>query len=268
MLLKRTITGIILALAALAVVHYVHFATFLLLLLLLTVGLSWEWANLAPFKVTREKLLYVMLVLLTTMFLLYNIPAKLSLVLITVFWVGSIAFLFRYPNLPEHWYDTWLRGFLGILILSTFVVGLIIIKGMSGYGRHWLLMLLLLVWAADTGAYIVGRCCGKTKLAPDLSPGKTWEGVVGGLILSYIVAIGFAYYRTAGGLAAWDLCALVVVVNVFAVVGDLFISLLKRQVDRKDTGRLLPGHGGLLDRLDGFIAVTPAFALWLLCYVR
>lgn len=268
MLLPRIITGFVLALITLAVVIYLPFKSFMILALLLMLAMSWEWGNLAPFKARREKLLYLLLVLMAATYFVYLVPAKIPLLMLTIFWVGSVAFLAHYPELPEHWHDSWLRAFLGLLALSAFVVGLIVVKSLSEPGAPWLLLMLLLVWGADIGAYFVGRFWGKNLLASQVSPSKTWEGVIGGLVLSYVVAGFFAYFDAIGGLSGAQLIAIVLGVNVFSIIGDLFISLLKRQIGRKDTGRILPGHGGFLDRLDGLLAVTPAFALWLLCYVQ
>lgn len=266
MLLQRVVTGFVLGVLILAVVLFLPIESFVMLTLLLTLAMGWEWSNLAPFKERREKWLYLFILALCMAFFLSWLPAKVILLMLTIFWIGCVSFLVHYPNLPQYWQDSWVRAFLGLLTLSAFAVGLVVIRALSHSGAPWLLLMLVLIWGADVGAYFAGRLWGKNRLAPQVSPGKTWEGVIGGLVLSYIVAGCFAYFSEIGGLTAWQVIALVLGVNLFAVVGDLFISLLKRQVGCKDTGRLLPGHGGLLDRLDGFVAVTPVFALWLLLY--
>ena len=117
------------------------------------------------------------------------------------------------------------------------------------------------MWAADTGAYFAGRKFGRRKLAPRISPNKTVEGLVGGVVAGMVFGLAFALFAGAsvGQLPAIALVALVAV--LFSVVGDLFESLLKRQVGVKDSSNLIPGHGGLLDRVDGMVAALPAFAL-------
>ena len=127
-------------------------------------------------------------------------------------------------------------------------------------GAALVFVALLIVWAADVGAFFAGRWLGHTKLAPAVSPGKTWEGVVGGAILAAVAGIGAASWlavswATFAGLAL--ACALV------SVVGDLSVSRLKRNVGLKDSGRWLPGHGGVLDRIDSLTAALPAYALGL-----
>lgn len=133
-------------------------------------------------------------------------------------------------------------------------------------GHLWLLLALMIVWAADTGAYFAGRRFGKRKLAPVISPNKTVEGMVGGVLAGVLVAVLLA--PLAGATAAqMPLVALVALLTaVFSVFGDLFESLLKRQAGVKDSGTLLPGHGGILDRIDGVLAALPVFAvgkIWL-----
>ena len=117
------------------------------------------------------------------------------------------------------------------------------------------------MWAADTGAYFAGRKFGRRKLAPRISPNKTVEGLVGGVVAGVALGLVVAVFAgaTPGQLPAVALVALVAV--LFSVVGDLFESLLKRQVGVKDSSNLIPGHGGLLDRVDGMVAALPAFAL-------
>ena len=128
-------------------------------------------------------------------------------------------------------------------------------------GHRWLLAALALVWAADSGAYFAGRTFGRRKLAPTISPNKTVEGAIGGLIAGVAVALAFGMFAGAT-VAQLPALALVAVAAVLAsIVGDLVESLLKRQAGVKDSGHLIPGHGGVLDRIDGVLAALPVFAL-------
>lgn len=128
-------------------------------------------------------------------------------------------------------------------------------------GHFWLLTALATVWAADSGAYFAGRTLGKRKLSPHISPNKTVEGLIGGLIAGIVVALAFSVLAGATP-AQLPLVGLVALVTVlFSVVGDLFESLLKRHVGVKDSGTLIPGHGGILDRIDAVLAALPVFAL-------
>ncbi len=124
--------------------------------------------------------------------------------------------------------------------------------------------ILVLTWMNDTGAYLVGSRFGKTPLLPRVSPKKTWEGSIGGGVITFISAL--ILYFTINELRIVDWLVLAAIVSIFASLGDLVESLLKRSVDMKDSGTLLPGHGGLLDRFDGFIFCLPfaaAYLLWI-----
>jgi phosphatidate cytidylyltransferase len=127
------------------------------------------------------------------------------------------------------------------------------------YGGELLLYLFSLVWIADIGAYFSGRKFGKHKLAPSISPGKTWEGVIGGLLANLVWIVG-VYQLSSGwdlGLAQFLIISLAT--SLISVVGDLFESILKREAGVKDSGKLLPGHGGVMDRIDSVIAAAPVF---------
>jgi len=132
------------------------------------------------------------------------------------------------------------------------------------YGSAILLYLLSLVWVADIGAYFSGRRFGRHKLAPSISPGKTREGVIGGLVANLLWM--FVVYQVSGGwgLALLPFLLICVMTSLASVFGDLFESVLKREAGVKDSGKLLPGHGGMLDRIDGVLAATPVFLSGLL----
>jgi phosphatidate cytidylyltransferase len=122
--------------------------------------------------------------------------------------------------------------------------------------------LLLMTWMNDSGAYVIGSKFGKTKLIPRISPNKTWEGSIGGVVVTYITAFVLSYFFPEKNIQDWFVLA--TIVAVFGSVGDLIESMLKRSVGVKDSGDLLPGHGGLLDRFDAFIFLLPFAAAYLL----
>lgn len=151
-----------------------------------------------------------------------------------------------------------------VLVLGSAALGGLFTAA-DGFFR--LLMFLLVIWAADVGAYAAGRAFGRRKLAPSISPGKTWEGVIGGQVLVALVVAALAAFdyplaRPLAPLILWAALAAAV-----SVVGDLFVSLLKRQRGIKDSGTLFPGHGGVLDRFDSVLAAAPVFA-WGLALIR
>jgi phosphatidate cytidylyltransferase len=146
-------------------------------------------------------------------------------------------------------------AFIGLFLIAPLWLALICLKGID----PWLLLTLLMtIWVADTAAYFFGKYFGKHKLAPSISPGKTWEGVFGALIGVTLLA-GILYFNTL--VSTWAIFILLWLVALLGVVGDLFESLVKRQMNKKDSGDLLPGHGGILDRIDGLIPSLPIAVL-------
>ena len=152
---------------------------------------------------------------------------------------------------------TWVAG--GIPYAGALALAPIVLRAEDEDGFLAMIFLFAIVWATDIGAYFVGRALGGPKLVPQVSPNKTWAGALGGLIASVVVAVAVA--KVAALTALFALAMLAVVLSVFAQGGDLFESFLKRRFHAKDSGRLIPGHGGLMDRLDGFVSASAAAAL-------
>lgn len=128
---------------------------------------------------------------------------------------------------------------------------------------HWIFFALLVVWVGDSAAYYVGRSIGRRKLAPHVSPGKTWEGTIGSVVLGTAAGGAYLYFAHPIELAPWAIAALPCLVNVAGQIGDLAESAVKRGAGAKDSGKLLPGHGGMLDRMDGALFAFPAVYLFL-----
>jgi phosphatidate cytidylyltransferase len=192
-------------------------------------------------------------------------PLAWALVIGTcAWWLASLRWIARYPDGFDATHPPrWLKAGAGLLVLPGTIAAVGLLHGAPN-GVLKLLFALFLIWAADVGAYFAGKAFGRRKLAPRVSPGKSWEGVVGGLALSLVVALvaGAWVFELRG--AAWGpFLLLCVAVVLFSIVGDLGESLLKRQAGAKDSGTLLPGHGGVLDRVDSLLAALPAMALGL-----
>ncbi|STY30436.1 phosphatidate cytidylyltransferase [Legionella wadsworthii] len=173
-----------------------------------------------------------------------------------VIWFLNVLAILTFPASQKYWgYPVIVAG-LCLLLLPLFVQSLIHLYTLP-QGKALLVYLLFLIWVSDTGAYLSGKLMGKHKLIPQVSPGKTWEGVLGGIVLSMLIAWGgYAYFHPVA-IVNWFLLALYTI--IIAIFGDLFISILKRRCHLKDTGAIIPGHGGILDRLDSLIAALPIF---------
>src|SRR4249919_42488 len=231
----------------------------------------WEWFRLAEIDDTlhRTVLLVANLAMMVAIVWGSRTPSGFSFVLFqiatvigVVWWLLAMLWLKHFEFASDH--DTHARMFklaAGTLAVIPAWAALALIHGSDPDGHVWLLIALGICWAADTGAYFAGRGFGKHKLSPRISPNKTVEGFVGGLVAAVIAALVAAPFAGAT-VAQLPLVAIVVVVTVgFSVVGDLFERLLKRHVGAKDSGDLIPGHGGILDRIDSVLAALPVFAL-------
>ena len=161
-----------------------------------------------------------------------------------------------YPS-NDGWYNPSLN-FIGLVIISAAVTAIFEVWSSSPW---WLMYLFLLVWGADSGAYFVGRKLGKRKLAPEVSPNKSIEGLIGGIITAAMIIIVVQSLYLNLSLTQHILFLLLSIITVFSsVLGDLFESMIKRRAGIKDSGRVLPGHGGVLDRIDSLLAAAPIFA--------
>jgi phosphatidate cytidylyltransferase len=240
----------------------------------------WEWLKLAEIEdaIARGILLVTNLLLMVALVWASRSSTGGSLVLFqimvmigVVWWLLAIIWLRHYDFASDH--DTHARVFkLAAATLSVVPAWCALalihagdpepsLLGNVPKGHVWLLVALMIVWAADSGAYFAGRKFGKHKLSPRISPNKTIEGLVGGVVAGMIVALLSAPLMIGTHVGDLPAVALVAAWTIlFSVVGDLFESLLKRHVGVKDSGHLIPGHGGALDRIDSVLAALPVFA--------
>lgn len=177
----------------------------------------------------------------------------------SLIWLAVVRWVGNYPNGTQAWYGKHLYG-IGMVILVSAITAMYYLWSLSAW---WLLYVFVLVWCADSGAYFVGRKLGKRKMSPHVSPNKSVEGLIGGLATGGLVVLGVSLIL----LNHWSMMArgLLVVLSLLTIVisvfGDLFESMLKRHAGVKDAGNLLPGHGGILDRIDSQLSAMPVFAL-------
>jgi phosphatidate cytidylyltransferase len=272
MLKTRVITAIVLLAVFLPVTLFAPVGAFGALIAFVLVFAAWEWARLLKVEgvgpVVYALIAAVALVASTKLGTEVN-PPRALLRAAAVFWVLAGPYvLLRKPTLAH---GAW-RLFLFLAGLVVFTACWHALIAARAKGVSFVLSLLLVVWLADIGAYFAGKTFGKHKLAPAISPGKTWEGAVGGWLAVVIVAslaiVLHAFEPTLFSAllarlgAVRTLIALTILV-VFSIVGDLFESMLKRQAGVKDSSGLLPGHGGVLDRIDALLPVLPLAMLLL-----
>ncbi|MBA6341351.1 phosphatidate cytidylyltransferase [Colwellia sp. MB02u-10] len=284
MLKQRIITALILAPAAIWAIFYLSLINFAAVMLVVMAIGAWEWGPLMGFVNKRRRLAFVGItsILIATLwhFLpleqLWHAPkilleqANIVLWLAVAWWLLSAGLTFLYPRYSAFWSShRSVRGIFGCLTLIPTWLAFMVLRSSdyqvdSYHGAQLLMFLLLMVWSADVGAYFVGKSIGKRKLLPNVSPGKTLEGFLGGVIFACIMV------AVAGYIIDWSIVQYRVVIPVtilittISVLGDLNESMFKRQAGVKDSGTILPGHGGVLDRIDSLTATAPIYAL---CYV-
>ncbi len=257
MLRTRIITALVLLPLILGAIYLLPLTGFAVVFWLIAAAAAWEWAALAGIRTPLARAGYL-LVLAALCAAVWVVPAVASAVLYagTLFWIGAVIVVLAYPG-SGGWLSRPVLMAAGWLVTLAAWSALVVIRSGTD-GAHWVLWLMLLVWGADIGAYFAGRRFGRRKLAPQVSPGKTWEGALGGAALALLVT-GLVLWLM-GYWAIWWLPVILVLAAV-SVFGDLFESVLKRHAGVKDSGALLPGHGGALDRVDSLLAVLPLFAL-------
>ncbi len=268
MLKQRLLSALVMVPLVFAAVLFTNQSLFALLLALVLLGGAWEWSALVPLRANRARLAYLLATAAATAAAWFF--ARSEWFVTTVLWMAMLWWLFvlfwvSRPALGGS--ETRVHGIakalLGIGMLVTTWMALVILHARPDDGPRWVLYVMLLVWAADSGAYFAGKVFGQRKLAPQVSPGKTWEGVYGALVASGLFALGYAWFLglPAASFTSFILVCLVTV--LFSIVGDLLESLLKRQRGVKDSGSLIPGHGGVLDRADSLLAAAPVFVFGL-----
>ena len=264
MLKQRIITGLILAVLVAAAIYFLPTQLFAQLSMLFMVGIgAWEWAALTGTPEGMPRMLAPLPAMLVAQVVYLLAWPLLPLLLLSLLvWAGILQLLFRYQQQTTFYHEhPWLLKALSLLVLVPAWYALANLHA-THYG--YVFYLISLIAFADIGAFFAGRRFGKNKLAPELSPGKTREGAYGALVVTFIWACMGALI---GGYSGGDAVVFVIfsmLAVVMSIAGDLFESLVKRQAGAKDSGTLLPGHGGVLDRIDSLLAAAPLFTLGLM----
>ena len=264
MLQQRILTALILVPLVVAGVLWLPTPQFALVLALFVVTGGWEWSRLAGIASVLRRLAFVaVLVAWLVLFWTQGAGPLLSgfLVLVVVFWLIAGARLWQVRQIEPRVGLSAGQALAGILVLGAAWAGLVGLHRLSDSSPKLVLFVLVLIWVADTAAFFAGRQWGRAKLAPVVSPGKTWAGVYGALAGAVVCGLVLGLWRKPDGVHLLGFLLLSVLTAVVSIVGDLYESLLKRQRGLKDSGNLLPGHGGMLDRIDSLIAAAPLFAV-------
>jgi phosphatidate cytidylyltransferase len=272
MLKQRVLTAIVLVgllIGALLYLPPLMLAGFFGLFLLIG---GWEWAALAGLRDGPSKMAYVAMLLVSLLAIarycdlfgqMDRDAVKPILLAGGVWWCFALLWVKTYPMSAKLWGGRFVRAAMGFFVLVPAWLGLVALRQFE-QGVEWIFYVMLAVSCADIGAYFTGRKFGRRKLAPQVSPGKTIEGLLGGIVLSAAYATGFFLLVQPAGVSLPALLLITLIVALVSVLGDLLESMLKRFCGVKDSGTLLPGHGGVLDRLDSINAAAPVFALGLI----
>ena len=251
---KRIITAVVLGAAFLSIVLFLPPAATVVLLTLLVLAGGWEWS--AFLRVPVQGLRWVYVAFLAVMMpVVWHLTETLEgreivLAVALLWWVIALLWIAFAPQRVA----PWSAALAGLLALVPAWLALVRLRFDLLHGAEWMIFTLLLVFAADIGAFFAGRRFGRLRLAPAVSPGKTWEGVLGGIAASAVLAIAGSRWF---GVSLYTFVPLCIAAVVFSVVGDLTESLLKRFAGVKDSGTLFPGHGGVMDRIDSVTGAAP-----------
>ncbi|MCX8579938.1 phosphatidate cytidylyltransferase [Gilliamella sp. B2717] len=273
MLIHRILAAIILIPVVILTLFFAPLSLFTCIMIFICGLAAFEWSQFLAITQKPQRVIFALVVIiLLSLLCLLPIPVVVKLKLYSgllllslCWWLVALFLVLTYPNTAKYWRGSITAKLIfAFFTLVPFFIGMIELR-MINYsantytGAYCLLYVFILVWATDTGAYFVGRSMGKRKLAPKVSPGKTLEGFIGGVIVA--VVISFIAYFT--GFISINLTSYIMS-SLFAIfasaLGDLTESMFKREAGIKDSGNLIPGHGGILDRIDSLTAAVPIFA--------
>ncbi|MFO7594597.1 MAG: phosphatidate cytidylyltransferase [Pseudomonadota bacterium] len=269
MLKQRVITALILAPLALWGIWQLSTESFAFAMALIFLLGAWEWSRLSGLHKRPGRTIYsaMLAAMMYGVYLLLQVDNWILVILVIalMWWTLGLMTVLTYPQSGTLWQSAAARGAAGVFIMLPAWAAIVMLH--QEFGAGYVILLVMLIWGADTGAYFAGRTFGRHKLAARVSPGKTWEGVFGGMALALAISVVGAYWLGAAGNIPLFLLIVLLTVAI-SVLGDLIESLFKRIANLKDSGGLLPGHGGVLDRIDSLTAAAPMFTLGLIWLSR
>jgi len=270
MLKQRVITAAVLLVVFVGVFFFANLAVFQLVMAIVAAAAAYEWAVLSGFSSLEAQLSSAAVGFVSMLALMFLVPSGLFSVavwLALLFWLYALHQLRTAPVRLSIRRADWFGFLPGAGLIVVTVLSLYWFRFNAPGASTWLLLYVLsIVWVMDTGAYFAGKRFGRVKLAPAISPGKTQEGVIGGIAAACSLFLLSMLFGAWPAGSFWAVFLATLIAAPFSVVGDLYESRLKRAAGAKDSSNLLPGHGGVLDRIDGVLATVPMFAaiyLWL-----
>lgn len=273
MLIHRILAAIVLIPLVVAVLFFVPLPVFSFTIILVCGLAAWEWTQFLHISKKYLKLIFSFstVILLCILYLVPDsIEFKMNLYSIILFlsiiwWLIALFLVSSYPVTTKYWCNSiFIKLLFAFFTLAPFFISMVELRAInynsnSYTGAIWLLYVFVLVWATDTGAYFVGRSFGKRKLAAKVSPGKTIEGFIGGISVAIVISL-IAYMLNMFDMTFSTFFISSLLAILVSVLGDLTESMFKREANIKDSGHLIPGHGGILDRIDSLTAAVPVFA--------
>jgi len=255
MLKQRVITGVFGLIVLLGILFFLPQEVFRLILALVFTFAGWEWARMVNSASIFSQVIFVFLLMISILFIQSYEPSFIQIQAILassiLWWIICLLCLFAYPISFGNIFS-WLFGLIS-LSSSYIAMDWLFIQSVS-----YFLVFLVFIWVMDIGAFFIGKRFGRVKLANSISPNKTWEGLFGGLVSMTILSVLFSQVY---GIDKTVMIPFILALGLLSVVGDLTISMFKRNAGLKDSGRLFPGHGGLLDRIDSIISSISLYAL-------
>ncbi|OTQ59179.1 phosphatidate cytidylyltransferase [Gilliamella sp. A7] len=272
MLIHRILTALILIPLVIIALFFAPLSIFSYLIITVCGIAAWEWTNFLAITKPLHKIVFTfsVVILLVLVYLIPNmelIKYRLFHYIICIsimWWLVALLLVIGYPNSAKYWANSQpIKLLFAFFTLFPFFVGMIELRSLNYafnpyIGAVWLLYVFVLVWATDTGAYFVGRAIGKRKLAAKVSPGKTIEGFLGGVGSAILISV-FVYLTGYFQISFMNFILSSLLAILVSVLGDLTESMFKREAGIKDSGNIIPGHGGILDRIDSLTAAVPIF---------
>ena len=267
MLKFRVATALVIAPMTLAAVFFLTTQAFALFMAVIVLVAAWEWTAMMRLVSRSKRTVYILSVLFAIVLVQKGLAyfGQAIFAVAALWWLVATLLVVLYPKACALWCGRVNKGVVGFLVLLPTWAAMVYIRELD-QGPWLIVYMFLLVWGADTGAYFAGKRFGKRKLMPQVSPAKSWAGIGGACVTVLLVTTLTQQVLNFSQHLGYGIYLLALVLLFVSVVGDLTESMFKRQCGIKDSGSILPGHGGIMDRIDSLTAAAPVFALCLILF--